>query len=184
MVSIVRVGNAALYKRFNAAAPAYLGYIAKIAKVKRYICERTYSQSRPHHFPRLNLRLRRLIKPRPEEHGPETCEAGSEKIHRSRATLRHRVGGRAPGASRGASGGKRRRSQPTERDNCQQPFASCIAACMGAYYKLSRKNFVTRSHNKRCAGGSLTSCPRPGSAMTSTYLPALTKSSVSTSVFE
>jgi hypothetical protein len=80
----------------------------------------------------LNLRLRWLCYPRPQEHGSGICKPRSEKIDCSRATLRNRLPRvLAFGRPRRFASVrrwwwivvcKRRRSQTTQCDNCQQPF--------------------------------------------------------------
>jgi hypothetical protein len=78
----------------------------------------------------LNLRLRRFHDSGPQEDSPETGEPGTEKVDRSRTTLRNlltmfivlRI---APLSS--VLIGKRSGSQATNRDSCQPPLCFTIA---------------------------------------------------------
>src|SRR5208283_3922086 len=67
---------------------------------------------------------------------------------------------------------------------CHLQFLPRNTANSLKFHRLSRKKLVTRFHNTRSAGRSLTPCPRPGKDITSTYFPALIKSLISASVLE
>lgn len=81
----------------------------------------------------LNLGLRGLCQPGPQEHSPETCKTGSEQVDRSRTTLRclHLLAillqtwiasvTRRP-TPIFVPFSKRRRAQATQRHNCQPPL--------------------------------------------------------------
>src|SRR5208337_272710 len=117
-------------------------------KKERPTLRRTYSQSRPIFLCRLNLRLRGLYYPGPEEHGPVTCESGAEKVDRSRATLRDLL--TIPSLMRLASAilvkvmtSKHSGSQATNHDNCEPPLSFTIAHLLlpfhAAIYRPTRE---------------------------------------------